>query len=303
MTTRPTVAAGLASFAANHKPRNPRKGRSEPMRFSHKLAKRIQEGRKIETRRPAKWIKVDKDAEPKLSARTRRSPRSHQKVVYVDQGYAGQKVLAPCRYRVDHDYALQVPPDEGSRARAKTIDGRLFVKSVHLEELGAIDQEGAVAEGFASPHHFRAYWTELYGELDPHQLVWVIRFKLVRDPEQYRDADRLLAMEGKGEHGVTHLHSAAVRDPETNIPEVRPPGRWEKDNSGVKSRDFHLQRLGRFERTLTDLEQAAGLFRRILAERDIDPQTKSDVSAKLRGLEHQIHRARTRLLMADKHVA
>lgn len=137
------------------------------MIFKPKLARLIIRGKKTETRRPVRWVATD-DVEGMTTADRKKNPRS-----YVDADYPN-KALVPCRYQVDHDYALQT-----GRGKAAVEGIRLLVVAVSSEpeRVGDLTLEGAIAEGFRTRQEFFDYWAELYGECDPETLVWVIRFK------------------------------------------------------------------------------------------------------------------------------
>ncbi len=100
----------------------------------------------------------------------------------------------PCHYKPGGGpggtYALQGPPEKGSRARARTIPGyRLRVLSVRRERLGAPEAADmftkaaeARGEGFKTWADLADYWRGLYGSYEPDQLVDRIEFELVEVP-------------------------------------------------------------------------------------------------------------------------
>jgi hypothetical protein len=91
----------------------------------------------------------------------------------------------PARYKVDGGpggtYALQGPPEKGSKARARTIPGyRLRIVSVEMERVGEVTDEEARLEGLEDRFAYWRYWLkELYGKLDFKQKVWRYEFELV----------------------------------------------------------------------------------------------------------------------------
>lgn len=90
-------------------------------------------------------------------------------------GKARIKVKLPCRYKEGRAYAIQ--PGRGQGAV-----GRLRVVNVSTEELGGgLDWSTSEAEreGFDGWPEFAEYWTKLYGDYDPAQLVHRIEFELV----------------------------------------------------------------------------------------------------------------------------
>lgn len=135
------------------------------MIFREELIKKIIAGEKTVTRRPVK---------SKLEVVSVRPPE----VNHVERD---------CRYKPGGGpggtYALQGPPEKGSRARARTIPGyRLRVLSVERMPLGIGFDGGfpeARREGFPDWNEFRAYWLGLYGSYEPDQLVDRIEFELV----------------------------------------------------------------------------------------------------------------------------
>lgn len=72
--------------------------------------------------------------------------------------------ILPCKYKVGRDYALQGPPEKGSKARAKTIPGyRLLIKSERVEPLKSAKRRGeAKREGFDSYADLFLYIARLY---------------------------------------------------------------------------------------------------------------------------------------------
>lgn len=145
------------------------------MIFKPKMARAIVRGAKTQTRRPVKWIAADRD----LPIVQRKGGGHRQPKLYVDEhglDAAGKhhplKVQEPCRYKPEHDYALQT-----GRGKEAEPGIRLYVTAVRQERLGEISFEDARAEGFRTRQEFFDYWTELYGELEPDTLVWVISFR------------------------------------------------------------------------------------------------------------------------------
>lgn len=148
------------------------------MIFREPLLQKVLSGEKTVTRRPVKFDSV------------------------MPVGAPGPvKVAHACRYKPHGGpggtYALQGPPEKGSRARARTIPGyRLRVVEVHRgyisegwgwgKEVGGRFE--AEREGFADFEEFRRYWIDLYGSYNPAQLVDRIEFELVQltHPEEER---------------------------------------------------------------------------------------------------------------------
>jgi hypothetical protein len=92
--------------------------------------------------------------------------------------------ILPCKYKVgggpSGTYALQGPPEKGSRARAKTIEGyRLKVVLVSLGFVEAISDAEARREGFEDRTAFLAYWLRLYPGSRFKEAAWRIEFDLV----------------------------------------------------------------------------------------------------------------------------
>jgi hypothetical protein len=107
--------------------------------------------------------------------------------------YNGSGKVIPCRYRVHggpgRTYALQGPPEKGSRARSSTIPGyRLRVTAVGMGELDGVNDREARLEGFIGRVDFMVYWHGLYGHIDFKQKVWRIRFELVREERRGSEA-------------------------------------------------------------------------------------------------------------------
>lgn len=123
------------------------------MIFRQELIDKILAGEKTVTRRPVKFNKSGK--------------------------------ILPCKYKVGGGpggtYALQGPPEKGSRARARTIPGyRLRITGIRQPSLAwDLTDADARREGFVDRHAFRAYWLKLYGRKGPALLCWRIRFELV----------------------------------------------------------------------------------------------------------------------------
>lgn len=81
-----------------------------------------------------------------------------------------------CRYRPEHDYAVQP-------GRGKHQIGRLYVTEVERVVLDTLTDEDAVREGFGDREAFEAYWRALYdGRWDPMAYVWRIRFHVCAAP-------------------------------------------------------------------------------------------------------------------------
>jgi hypothetical protein len=97
-------------------------------------------------------------------------------VTLEDGGYGGA-IFLPCRYEVGKHYAIQ--PGRGQKAV-----GRTRILDVHRKPLGynMLTAE-CVREGFTHFTAFREYWTALYGDYDPTQLVDRIEFELLGAPE------------------------------------------------------------------------------------------------------------------------
>jgi hypothetical protein len=136
--------------------------------FKQEMVDAIMSGRKTVTRRPVKYD---------LCASGFGAP------------YARHQ-LRPCRYKVDGGpggtYALQGPPEKGSKARAKTVEGyRLRVTRVNPEVIVAITDDEARLEGFRDRRAFFAYWKKLYRrQPDPTQIVHRIEFELVASVDE-----------------------------------------------------------------------------------------------------------------------
>jgi hypothetical protein len=101
--------------------------------FSHGLHQKVLSGQKSETRRP----------------------------IQADETH--------CRYRVEHDYAVE----SGKREPAV---GRIRILAVEAQLLGDITPESVKREGFKTREDFEAHWSGLYGSFDPTTPVWAIVF-------------------------------------------------------------------------------------------------------------------------------
>lgn len=129
------------------------------MIFKEELVEKILRGEKTVTRRPVKYGEAD-DGSCEVFA-------------------------LPCKYKVGRDYALQGPPEKGSKARARTIPGyRLKILSV-IERIipTLISHDDARREGFETPEQFIDYLRGLYGGHLPEE-VHRIEFEPVRTAER-----------------------------------------------------------------------------------------------------------------------
>ena len=154
------------------------------MIFKPELARAIIRGKKTQTRRPVKWKATDDIPYKVGKLKNQPVPAKRAKNRYVDASYPN-KAVAPCRYKVDHDYALQ----RGRGVKADN-DVRIKVTAVRQEKLGALTYEDAVAEGFRTRDEFFAYWEGLYQEKpDPELPVWVITFEPTF-PDEYLTDNR-----------------------------------------------------------------------------------------------------------------
>lgn len=63
---------------------------------------------------------------------------------------------------------------------AGSMFARLKIESVRRQFLGWITAAGARREGYPSVAVFRAAWEKIHGDWDPTNIVWVVRFHLVR---------------------------------------------------------------------------------------------------------------------------
>ncbi len=132
------------------------------MIFSEELLQKVLAGEKTVTRRPVKY---------------KRGPTT-----CADPACRPVMVPLPCKYKVGRDYALQGPPEKGSKARARTIPGyRLRILSV-IERIpsGIISSDDARLEGFESPAAFHSYLAKLYRGNPPGD-VHRIEFELVEE--------------------------------------------------------------------------------------------------------------------------
>lgn len=168
------------------------------------MARAILQGRKTQTRRPVKFVATqDRDFKP-------RKGRSVNYLAYDDPR---PKAEVPCRYKPEHDYALQ-------RGRGKpAAEGvRLLVVDVAQEKIGQISYDAARAEGFRDRDEFFAYWHELYGEdADLDQPVWVITFRPTtedRYPTDNRDPRK-----GPLDHAATPPATGGMKKEPEEVPE------------------------------------------------------------------------------------
>ena len=76
------------------------------------------------------------------------------------------------RYQPGRTYAVQ--PGRGGKAI-----GRIHVRQVYLQHLGAMIHEDARLEGFRCLADFDSYWRHLHGTWNPEEEVAVIEFELV----------------------------------------------------------------------------------------------------------------------------
>lgn len=75
-----------------------------------------------------------------------------------------------CRYRAGRVYGVQL-------GRGKSTSFPITItEEPRREALAAITFKEARREGFRTREEFIDYWTELYGDFDPDQEVWVISF-------------------------------------------------------------------------------------------------------------------------------
>jgi hypothetical protein len=85
-----------------------------------------------------------------------------------------QRVVAGTRtvYQVGKDYAVQ--PNRGKKAVA-----RILLTGIRCESVSVIDEQDAIAEGFASASEFITAWQRIHGQtVNLENLVWVLEFKL-----------------------------------------------------------------------------------------------------------------------------
>ena len=79
-----------------------------------------------------------------------------------------------CSLRVGKDYAV-------CPGRGKNAIGRVVVRDVTKQRLGALSREEARREGFASPMDFhRAFAAINPNRYDPDELVWRVEFEVAR---------------------------------------------------------------------------------------------------------------------------
>lgn len=123
------------------------------MIFREELLSKVLDGSKTVTRRPVKYRK------------------------YIGTELAAPPhPIQPCRYRVGGGpggtYALQGPPERGSRARARTIPGyRLRVLRVNWEYVLELTDAEARLEGFVDSEAFFRYFIALYPGLTEDDLI------------------------------------------------------------------------------------------------------------------------------------
>lgn len=102
----------------------------------------------------------------------------------------------------------------------------LRILDVYKERLGAINTEGARAEGFMGTETFKQYWIdEIHGIWEPELLVYVVKFLLARipnlttwTPEDYREHVKLYAERRRCTcHGAPKLFENLL-DPLEDVP-------------------------------------------------------------------------------------
>jgi hypothetical protein len=74
-----------------------------------------------------------------------------------------------CRYRAGRVYGVQL-------GRGKPTSFPITITETRRAPVAEITFKEARREGFRTREEFIAYWTELYGDFNPDQEVWVISF-------------------------------------------------------------------------------------------------------------------------------
>lgn len=68
--------------------------------------------------------------------------------------------------------------------RGKNAIGRVVVRQVTLEQLGFLDDEEAIREGFPHRVAFEQTWESINGSYDPGAWVWRVEFTALQPREQ-----------------------------------------------------------------------------------------------------------------------
>ena len=77
------------------------------------------------------------------------------------------------------------PLREGRRYRLKRdwyhwLNHEVLITRRFQQRLGDISEEDAYNEGYCSIEEFQKAWIEIHGEWNPHLIVWVYEFKVIR---------------------------------------------------------------------------------------------------------------------------
>jgi hypothetical protein len=162
-----------------------------------------------------------------------------------------------CRYRINHDYAVQ-------HSIREPHEIRIFVTAIIEEPLEAIhDETKLAAEGFTSLEQFRDYWRDRYKlpasqPVDWDQPVRVIHFIPARDRVIYRkEPIRLIGLKA----GYTSdPKRALVREPEALDPatikdlpaSVEAQQRWIRDRTYTEAVEHDGGLTERLDRALIE---------------------------------------------------
>lgn len=172
--------------------------KTQTIEFHPQMMSQIESGNKTVTRRP---VKISNSAcgfspEQCIFDLTRAMPKdcgdySYLKCPYrlidaewMDDPYDDFKVSLHCKYEPLQTLSVKVSNKHKfnifERCPHKPFDIR--VRSVHLERLRDITEEGAIEEGFKSVQEFKQFWNSIYGmnAWDQNPWVWVIKFEVIK---------------------------------------------------------------------------------------------------------------------------
>lgn len=228
------------------------------MIFGSKLYRLVLEGKKTQTRRPAKIY------EPPARGYTvsKGRARGHQ----ASQSVEFEGVRYRQQYIAGKTYAVQ--PGRGKKAKV-----RIWVLEAAIVPLLPIPFADVREEGFKTTEDFLTYWESMHGTRESVP-VWRIRFELAGDE------DRFMAAQHGKLHPEQYVHSPASAVPDDEPTPVVPAGYQARISGEARERDKQRN----IEKWTDERETIAESIKRL---KD-DPVTKAACGPQLRAFERHL---------------